>query len=126
MGHGGPVGLDTGADTGGVGCILAFCGGFWSWAAGGWGCGRGLGSVRSAVIWGFCNRKPHSATRSSYSHVTQAAVQTKRPISIPPAQNLQGRVAFMHQLHSSLLAMQKPTLLKALLQGLLSFCASSA
>ena len=24
MGHGGPVDLDTGADTGGVGCILAF------------------------------------------------------------------------------------------------------
>lgn len=50
MGHGGPVGLATGADTGGVGCILVFWGGFWSWAAGGWGCGRGLGSVRSAVI----------------------------------------------------------------------------
>lgn len=62
MGHGGPVDLDTGADTGGVGCILAFWGGFWSGAAGGCGCGRGLGSVRSAVIWGFCKRKPHRIT----------------------------------------------------------------
>lgn len=101
------MGLDTGADTGGVGCILAFWGGFWSWAAEGWVCGRGLGSVRSAVIWGFCKRKAHAVTLVLQPRRTSSGANERSSL------NLAGpRFTRKGSLRAAITAMQKPILLK--------------